>query len=122
MNSIRNIAIIAHVDHGKTTLVDRIIQACHVESLKKNIDDVFKLPKEVGGSIEKFKKKYLNKETFIEKLRRNNKKNNNTPKKKNNYKIRRENFINFEQPKTIVNKKRENFLNILHSKIDNRKY
>lgn len=38
MQSIRNIAIIAHVDHGKTTLVDKIIQACHV--VEKNEGDL----------------------------------------------------------------------------------
>ncbi|MEZ4907475.1 MAG: translational GTPase TypA [Saprospiraceae bacterium] len=30
MNNIRNIAIIAHVDHGKTTLVDKIIHECKI--------------------------------------------------------------------------------------------
>lgn len=35
MQSIRNIAIIAHVDHGKTTLVDKIIEACKVLDERK---------------------------------------------------------------------------------------
>ncbi len=35
MQSIRNIAIIAHVDHGKTTLVDTIIHECEVIDPRK---------------------------------------------------------------------------------------
>ncbi|RLD32422.1 MAG: hypothetical protein DRI73_07055, partial [Bacteroidetes bacterium] len=40
MKSIRNIAIIAHVDHGKTTLVDRIIQASNILDHRKEMTDL----------------------------------------------------------------------------------
>lgn len=40
MQSIRNIAIIAHVDHGKTTLVDRIIQECKTLDQRKDMGDL----------------------------------------------------------------------------------
>lgn len=36
MQPIRNIAIIAHVDHGKTTLVDKIIEACNLIDDRKD--------------------------------------------------------------------------------------
>jgi GTP-binding protein len=40
MQSIRNIAIIAHVDHGKTTLVDRIIQECKILDERKEYKEL----------------------------------------------------------------------------------
>lgn len=55
MNSIRNIAIIAHVDHGKTTLVDKILKQCQLfkshEEMGELIMDNNDLERERGITI-----------------------------------------------------------------------
>ena len=52
---IRNIAIIAHVDHGKTTLVDQVLQQCHVfrkgQSMVERLLDSGDLERERGITI-----------------------------------------------------------------------